>query len=279
MINEIYIDGKMLDKPVTVKKFNQGYHIRCHKCLELIKRISYNIEIIEKEYICKMCVSKYYNPMFNPEVKRKHSDVVNSEEYFIKMRESTNGEKNGFYGKSHNKNTIDKLKTGFFLWKNNLTNEEYDKWRKSMTAGQKKSLETNPKKYRENKSNAARESHKSQFSKKGMNKIERIVHDYLLEISENFKYSPILGYFQFDFGIKDKRILIEVDGDYWHGNPAFYNNSGCEGKKILNSIQLKNIKRDLDKNMFAEKNNLKIIRIWESQIKDGSFKEILKNKL
>jgi very-short-patch-repair endonuclease len=112
-----------------------------------------------------------------------------------------------------------------------------------------------------------------------MNKIERIVHDYLLEISENFKYSTILGYFQFDFGIKDKRILIEVDGDYWHGNPAFYNNIGCEGKKILNSIQLKNIKRDLDKNMFAEKNNLKIIRIWESQIKDGSFKEILKNKL
>jgi hypothetical protein len=76
--------------------------------------------------------------MFNPEVKRKHSDVVNSEEYLIKMRESTNGEKNGFYGKSQNKNTIDKLKTGFFLWKNNLTNEEYDKWRKSMTAGQKK---------------------------------------------------------------------------------------------------------------------------------------------
>lgn len=50
--------------------------------------------------------------------------------------------------------------------------------------------------------------------------------------------------FQYDFIIRHRRILIEVQGDYWHGHPDMYNEDGSNGKKKLNNIQINNIKRD-----------------------------------
>ena len=80
-----------------------------------------------------------------------------------------------------------------------------------------------------------------------MNGIETIVNDYLKTMDIDFKYSVILNNYQYDFGIKSLRILIEVNGDYWHGNPKFYNNDGSNDKKILNEIQ--RYKIDVNKNV------------------------------
>lgn len=56
----------------------------------------------------------------------------------------------------------------------------------------------------------------------------------------DYDYSCIMGSkekcFQYDFILHNKRILIEVQGNYWHGNPKFYNEDGSNGKKKLNDI-------------------------------------------
>ena len=66
----------------------------------------------------------------------------------------------------------------------------------------------------------------------------------------------------YDFKIKGKKILIEVDGDYWHGGPA------CK-KHFFKLDEV--IKNDAIKDELAEDNGYKLIRIWESDIKNNNI--------
>ena len=82
---------------------------------------------------------------------------------------------------------------------------------------------------------------------------------YEIEIPLPFK----LSWKHYDIGLKDHAILIEVDGDYWHGNKK----TMTEEQKI-NWMQMKNKQNDLLKDWVAKNKGYKLIRIWESEIKD-----------
>lgn len=58
----------------------------------------------------------------------------------------------------------------------------------------------------------------------------------------------------------EPNICIFCDGDYWHGNPKVFS--------AFNDRQLRGIKRDLEVNNFL-RNDYKILRYWESEIKDN----------
>ena len=77
---------------------------------------------------------------------------------------------------------------------------------------------------------------------------EIIVENWLNENNIPNEYSPIMGdgnrNYQYDFIIKGKRILVEVNGDYWHGNPNKFNLDGSDGKRKLNDIQIAKIEND-----------------------------------
>jgi very-short-patch-repair endonuclease len=66
----------------------------------------------------------------------------------------------------------------------------------------------------------------------------------------------------YDFYIPDYKLLIEVDGDYWHGNT----------KKPLNDMQKKNKINDFIKDKIALLNNLGIIRFTEKDIRNNPKK-------
>ena len=73
----------------------------------------------------------------------------------------------------------------------------------------------------------------------------------------------------YDMRIGDS-ILIEVDGDYWHGNP--------EKAKVSQFHLLKNKKNDLMKDFIAKKNGFNLLRFWESDVhnaKDLVVKRLL----
>lgn len=68
-------------------------------------------------------------------------------------------------------------------------------------------------------------------------------------------------------------LLIEIDGDYFHANPKFYN------KGSMNSIQKRNKRIDLLKDEWAGMHCIPLLRIWEDDIKNNSeyvINEILK---
>jgi very-short-patch-repair endonuclease len=79
----------------------------------------------------------------------------------------------------------------------------------------------------------------------------------------------------YDFYIPTKNIIIEVDGDFWHCNP--------NSKYILPEYktQEKNLKRDQQKNQWAQDNGFKLLRFWETDINTNPQQiiEILKREL
>jgi G:T-mismatch repair DNA endonuclease (very short patch repair protein) len=82
---------------------------------------------------------------------------------------------------------------------------------------------------------------------------------YEIEIPLPFK----LSWKHYDVGLEEYPILIEVDGDYWHGNKK----NLTEEQKI-NWMQMKNKQNDLLKNWVAKNKGYTLIRVWESEIKD-----------
>ncbi len=88
------------------------------------------------------------------------------------------------------------------------------------------------------------------------------------------QYSPNSTGRIYDFFLPEHRILIECDGDYFHGNPNIYKNK-------LSPMQRKNKRVDESKNEWALLNGYVIIRFWESEIKGNTSKiiKMLKTKL
>ena len=64
----------------------------------------------------------------------------------------------------------------------------------------------------------------------------------------------------FDFKIKGKKILIEVDGDFWHCNP------NTIFKEAVYDAQKSNVLQDKIKNDWCQENGFKLIRFWETDI-------------
>lgn len=97
------------------------------------------------------------------------------------------------------------------------------------------------------------------------NNIEFIKQFKIYYDFENHKYKI------YDFLIFKKNILIEVDGDYWHGNPKIFPNP--------NKTQKNAILNDIYKNELANKNNFKLFRYWENEIFLDNFEYKLINDI
>jgi len=188
MINKILINGIEITDIPEPKYFKTGYEIQCHECKEIIKRKWYDSKILNTKYYCKICNLKLNNPMFNDKIKEKFLNIVKSKEYRENMSNKTMGNKNGFYGKTHKIDTMNKIKMKNKIWYDNLTDDEYKNWTEKMSIGQKKLMIKNPVLYKEIKSKASRASHKKQFMCSKMNKIEKKVHDFLNELNINHTF-------------------------------------------------------------------------------------------
>lgn len=76
----------------------------------------------------------------------------------------------------------------------------------------------------------------------------------------SYKKEHIVGSWAFDFFLPKYKILIEVDGDYFHSNPKIYPNGPQTKTQKINWY------RDFKKNKFCEENGHQLIRFWESDI-------------
>lgn len=282
MINRIYVSDKeikTLEDTYPRKQFEKGYDIVCNNCNERITRKWLDRKIFKEVYTCKSCVLINNNPMHTPEGRAAYEEKRYSEEYLQANRDrDQSGENNPFYGKSHTKETIEHLRqSSKEQWAAKST-EEREQWSKECSKYQQKIKERDPEAYSAMKRRAGIESHKAQFVNAEMNKPESIVSDYLQQIHCGFEFSVVLNKYQYDFGLKEYKILIEVDGDYWHGHPDMYNEDGSDGKRKLNNIQRGKIKRDAEKIKWAIDNGFKLYRVWEMDIYNGNYKNIL-NKI
>ena len=88
-------------------------------------------------------------------------------------------------------------------------------------------------------------------------------------IFQTHKYIKIEHGYQCDFFIPSLNLVIECDGDYWHGNkdnPRFRN---------LNKYQIKTMKKDNLRTQELIKKGFNVLRLWESDIENMTLKDFI----
>jgi very-short-patch-repair endonuclease len=104
---------------------------------------------------------------------------------------------------------------------------------------------------------------------------ERFARDFLDKLGVNYTYqykAESIGRY-FDFYLNDYRVLIEVDGDYYHSYNLLY--------EQMSPMQKHNKRVDEEKNRWASLNRIPLLRIWEHEINEQPKKvmDFLKEKL
>jgi hypothetical protein len=74
------------------------------------------------------------------------------------------------------------------------------------------------------------------------------------------------------YDIKHKNCIIEFNGDYWHANPKYYSKNDL----IRNQPAYKIWQKDSHKKNLAEKFNLSVYTVWESDYLENKLETIKK---
>jgi very-short-patch-repair endonuclease len=105
------------------------------------------------------------------------------------------------------------------------------------------------------------ESLKKIFSKRSMTapekKIANLLESKKIKYHTQFFISNCGTVFSYDFKIQKRPIIIEVDGDYWHGGPGV--------EKYWFGVN-KTRETDIKKDELAKSRGYKVLRLWESDI-------------
>ncbi len=113
--------------------------------------------------------------------------------------------------------------------------------------------------------NKQRERKVRWIKKNGFNKqskLEKLFENLLIDLNIDFEPQyPVNGYL-YDFYIKNKNTLIEVDGDWFHFNKKIH-------KKITSIVQENTINNDKIKNIIAKKEGYNLIRFWEDDVSNN----------
>jgi len=95
---------------------------------------------------------------------------------------------------------------------------------------------------------------KEELIKRGYKESTDFIHQY-----------KFMNKFMCDFCFPKQKVIIEVDGDFWHANPNKY-----PDQSKLHPHQIKGIGKDKSKSAYITKvdnGSWKLLRIWESDIK------------
>jgi very-short-patch-repair endonuclease len=101
-----------------------------------------------------------------------------------------------------------------------------------------------------------------------INKLEKRGYKMMEEMKIQFIPQYLIGdKFLVDAFVRSFNLIVQFDGDYWHGNPEKF--------LVLNEIQKRRRRIDVSQNKYFEKCGYNVLRIWESKIEN--FKDDLNN--
>jgi very-short-patch-repair endonuclease len=104
---------------------------------------------------------------------------------------------------------------------------------------------------------------KTKINTKPEIELKTILKELNIKFKQSYKYK---GYY-FDFYLPELNILIEVDGNYWHGK-------GLEWDKLNKTQQISRL-NDNKKNKLCLDSQMSLIRLWEDEINLIKVKEKL----
>lgn len=89
---------------------------------------------------------------------------------------------------------------------------------------------------------------------------ERIGYDILNAMKIEYLPQHVLfNKFCVDAFIPSLNVVVQFDGDYWHGNPQFFH--------TLDTRQQKRVRLDRSQDAYMQKCGVRVIRIWETDLR------------
>jgi len=288
IISEIYFNGALCLKKYKVGKYNyitlatgntifmktmNEIDIVCNTCKKRVHK-KMNSKHISNLYICHRCsltgnrngfFGKHHtkkskeriggsvvnyngknNPMYGKSVyagwvSKFGTEIADKKLHDWKLKSSNShlGTKNSFFGKHHSAATRKILSKKISMWAN--------------TAAGKRHV-----------SNMGLISASKSFR---ITKPQRLVQKYLDDLSIDYTINGLVARRSYDFVLKEQKMLIEVQGTYWHADPRVYG----EFKIPLNKRQQFKVIEDELKKKIAEGAGYKLYYIWELDIKNNDY--------
>ena len=94
-------------------------------------------------------------------------------------------------------------------------------------------------------------------------KIQLIVNQMLDDLHIEYEREYPIDYYSCDNFLTDYNLIIEVMGDYWHGNPIRYGENGY----LMNQIQTRTILKDKQKRGYIKNHyGYPILNLWETDV-------------
>jgi very-short-patch-repair endonuclease len=100
-----------------------------------------------------------------------------------------------------------------------------------------------------------------------INKLERAGYDLLKSIGVDFEEQYIISNFVVDAFIPSYNIVVQFDGDYWHGNTDKF--------PVLTDWQIRRKELDKKQDAFILSKGWSVIRVWEYDFHSTNGKALL----
>ena len=98
--------------------------------------------------------------------------------------------------------------------------------------------------------------------------------DYCNKMKISYIHQFFVGYHSYDFRINNSKIIMEINGDYWHCNPKFYSPNT---KVNFGNTQMKAKDKwliDKHKKSVAQGYGYKVKYLWENEINKMTDEEL-----
>ena len=257
-----YIPCHCCNQPIHSKVIS--IHLKSHHNIEFLDYVKEHLKDFEKMGWCKCVICGN----ITKNTSKKHNEPTCSQRCHSKIQKNWTGEKSNRFGVvllDETKEKISEKNIEFYSVKENhpffgkkLSNNHKEKISQTRIERGVAKGQNNPMFGKTHTPEAI----KKIFSHRKMNKLERLVADELDKagIKYTFQFFIVRNGIckSYDFKIKRKPTILEVDGDFWHGNPTVPNH-------YEKSVEVR--KNDKVKTDLANERGYKVVRLWEKDIK------------
>lgn len=252
--------------------------VECNECHKLHKMTFYSLKSALnriQNWRCNKCASSHNKESMKKAINKSIEKRNNRSKFIIDQLEiSLEKIKFLYLDQEYSLNEISVLL---------LEQKKLDKKNKTIVMNYlKKFLKINNIKSRNFKESVQTKRNLEKLSKNGTrmkNGLNDKVANILKELNIEFETEYPIENRIYDFKIKDKNILIEANGSYWHCDPRLYKEDYINKKMGYSAKEV--WEYDYLKNQLAQKYNHKVITIWELDVNKNidSVKKEVQNGL
>ncbi|MBW2986724.1 very short patch repair endonuclease, partial [Candidatus Woesearchaeota archaeon] len=219
---------------------------------------------------CIVCGKEYERLRRNPDRKycsnkckldacRENASKISKEKYTSERRSEIlkkmwRDRKKEILEKRNTEEYLDKLsQANKDKWTDDLRSNHSEICKRAMTEERKKQI-------------GKQSSQRISELRKTVTKPHKIVMRILRDWGIAYKAESLVGPYCFDIEVTGQKILIEIQGDFYHANPKMYDQDN-----LKYDIQKKCVRHDKQKLNFIKehKKDYKLICIWEDEIKNN----------